>query len=93
MTNATIVCTRALSELVDDARALRDRAAKLGLEHSTRTLGQAAGTLDRARTRLVEDGADYLDAAWAFLDAGRSMVAQHRLVIENDEARLTHAGA
>lgn len=54
--------TDALTELVQVARERgHDRIAQ---------------TLDGARTRLVEDGTDYLDAAWAFVDAGRKQLAE-----------------
>lgn len=63
----------ALSDLVDTAR---DRRASEP-QHATECHA-IARTLDRARTRLVEDGPGYLDAAWAFVDAGRKALAQLR---------------
>jgi hypothetical protein len=77
MTDAktTAPATRALTDLVDTARARAARARADGLDGTAKTLDQIARTLDGARTRLIEDGIEYLDAAWAFVDAGRGALA------------------
>lgn len=79
-TLATKPATDALTDLVEttDARAARCRAAgDFGLAHEFEAIRQ---TLDGARTRLVEDGPEYLEAAWAFVDAGRRALAdRHKL--------------
>ncbi|MFK4761189.1 hypothetical protein ACI3KS_09685 [Microbacterium sp. ZW T5_45] len=65
----------ALTDLVDTARTRAVRANAEGDRLKMNDLLGIADTLDRARTRLVEDGTEYLDAAWAFVDAGRKMIA------------------
>lgn len=67
--------TDALTDLVGTARARAERARTAGLEGTAKTLDEIAKTLDGARTRLVEDGPEYLQAAWAFIDAGRAALA------------------
>nr|WP_274637065.1 hypothetical protein [Microbacterium bovistercoris] len=71
----TVHCANALTDLVHTARALASRADIAGATRLTRSAAIAADTLDRARTRLIEDGDEYLDAAWAFVDAGRRILA------------------
>ncbi|WP_298041458.1 hypothetical protein [uncultured Microbacterium sp.] len=71
----TKVATDALSDLVHTARerARTDRnrqRTKRAQAHE-----HIARTLDGARTRLVQDGPEYLDAAWAFVDGGRKLLA------------------
>lgn len=75
--NPTKVATDALTDLVHTARARGWEAKRAGLVHTAYALMRLAADLDGARTRLVEDGPDYLDAAWAFIDAGRRMVAEN----------------
>lgn len=89
----TLPATNALSELVDDARTLRDNAEHLGHERAAQQLDAIARTLDSARTRLVEDGADYLDAAWAFLDAGRDSLTNWSRLLDAHAQRISHARA
>lgn len=67
--------TDALTDLVDTARTRAHNDRTLGHHARADALLKIAGTLDGARTRLVEDGIDYLDAAWAFVDAGRKQIA------------------
>lgn len=86
----TIVATNALTDLVLTARAMHETAEKHKLTRVARSLNSIATICDGARTRLVEDGEDYLDAAWAFVDVGRKLIAGHRVtlaVIENTHAR------
>lgn len=83
----TAPALNALSEFVDDARTTADRAAGMGLAQTCRRIESLALDLDAARTRLVEDGPDYLDAAWAFLDAGRRILAQYRIQLAQEPAR------
>lgn len=68
--------TDALTDLVITARS-RARACRVRSE-TTRAaeLDNIAKTLDGARTRLVQDGPEYLDAAWAFVNAGRTALAR-----------------
>lgn len=70
-----------LSTLVDAGRDLRGEAKAIGLTATARNLSAIIGTLDGARTRLVEDGPEYLDAARAFIDAGAGMLADRAAYI------------
>lgn len=71
----TKTATNALTDLVDTSRTRAEQCRANGMEAQATTLDHIAKTLDGARTRLVEDGSEYLDAAWAFIDAGRKMLA------------------
>ncbi len=73
-----IHATRTLSRLVDTARTLSDHAKDAGDTKTAFGLLNIAATLDGARTRLVEDGTDYYDAAWAFITAGRMMIMDYK---------------
>lgn len=68
-------CLRALTDLVDTARHRARVARWKRAPARERHFEGIAHTLDRARTRLVEDGSDYIEAAWAFVDAARKMLA------------------
>ncbi|RBO72775.1 hypothetical protein [Microbacterium sp. H6] len=70
-----------LTTLVDSARDLRGEAKSLGLRDTARSLNDAARTLDGARTRLVEDGPEYLDAARAFINAAENMLTDRAIYI------------
>ena len=61
----------ALAALVETARRRAATARAYGDAPLEKALNDVADTLDRARTILVEEGDTYLDAAWAFVDAGR----------------------
>jgi len=87
----TVHCINALSDLVHSARRLATRAELADAARLHRVAVSIADTLDRARTRLVEDGDEYLDAAWAFVDAGRKHVAQLGIRVDRKEARHGHA--
>lgn len=80
----TKVATDALSDLVHTARSRGLEAKRAGMIHTAYALMRLAADLDGARTRLVEDGPDYLDAAWAFIDAGRRMVADNIAKLERE---------
>ena len=80
----TIAATRALSDLVDTARSHGLSARDLGLKRTAFALLNIAIDLDSARTQLVQEGESYLDAAWAFADAGRRMVADYVAVIDRE---------
>lgn len=66
----------ALTDLVNTART-RARACRVRSE-TTRAgqLDYIARTLDAARTRLVQDGDEYLDAAWTMVDRAREVLAR-----------------
>lgn len=69
----------ALSALVSEARELAVDAPTGELIDAARGLSR---TLDAARTRLVQEGDAYLDAAWAFVEGGRKLIATTRVNIE-----------
>ena len=76
MSVAQLVVLDALTDLVDTARTRAQTSEDHGDTRRARALLDIATTLDRARTILVEDGDDYLDTAWAFVDAGRRTLAR-----------------
>ncbi|WP_309105029.1 hypothetical protein [Microbacterium sp.] len=65
----------ALADLIASARIRAERAEAHHLPDTAFVLAGIATTLSNARARLAEDGSDYLDAAWAFVDAGRTTLA------------------
>ena len=77
----------ALSDLVNTARLYRDAAEVAGLPGRTQTWDALALTLDSARTRLVEEGEDYLPEAWGMVDAGRLTVARQLIRAERGSRR------
>lgn len=72
----SLTCGR-LTGLIESARTLHTTAKTLGMDTTARRLRSIVHTLDGARTRLVEDGTEYLPAADAFLTAGEEMLAAH----------------
>lgn len=86
MTVHTIHASRSLTQLVDDARIMADRARTLGLRHAAHALDQCAAQLDAERTALVQEGEPELWNAWAWIDTaphhprvmGRLPRPQHR---------------
>lgn len=66
---------RVLTDLVHTCR-WRANVARYWNQHNLVHAYESAGrTLDATRTRLVQEGEDYLSAAWSFIDAGRMQVA------------------
>ena len=63
-----IAAVRALSDLVDTARATRDRALEKRRREIANRCQVIASQLDATRTRLVEDGEEYIGTAWAYVD-------------------------
>lgn len=78
----TLPALNALTELVDAARATRDRADRRRRRDIAHRLEVIAIQLDGARTRLVQDGREYLPRANAMIQAGRTAIRnyQHALV-------------
>lgn len=68
---ATRAALTALTDLVDTARAMILDAPT---EVTKRSAISLAHTLDAARTSLTQEGDDYLESAWAFIDAGRRLI-------------------
>ncbi|GAB6856465.1 hypothetical protein [Microbacterium xylanilyticum] len=66
-----------LTVLLEAARKLQAQANALRMVATARALGSIVATLDGARVQLIEDGADYLDAAAAFIRAGADHLAVH----------------
>lgn len=89
MNSATLPALDALTDLVHTARTNADTAVALDRPHNAAALSRMATTLDGARTRLIEDGPDYLPAAWAFVDAARSLIARQAVIL--DRARAERA--
>lgn len=75
----TTTAANALTDLTDTARLRALVATDHDMPHLADGLTKIADTLDRARTRLIADGPNYLDAAWAFIDAGRTILANYRI--------------
>jgi Na+/phosphate symporter len=71
----------ALCDLVDTARDLAAVALKRRDKHRAARLHQIAQQLDATRTRLVQDGEDYIRTAWAYVDTARRMLAIHKQVL------------
>ena len=79
MSEGTIVaCTEALTDLVDTTRIMAIECDARGWIGSAHTLDTIAMQFDSTRTRLIQEGDDYLAVAWAYVDAGRLTIAQHR---------------
>ena len=66
----------ALSRDVEAARALELRASSIaGARHIVGQARSMAASLDAARTRLVQDGDEYLEAARAFTSSASKLIA------------------
>jgi hypothetical protein len=65
----------ALTDLIATARIRADKAAERAMPDTAYVLSDIASTLTNARTQLAADGAEYLDAAWAFVDGARTVLA------------------
>ena len=78
--NPTTGTLTALTALVDETRRLAASAIKRKNPHMGARLTDLARQLDACRTRLVQDGDEYLPTAWAWLDTARPMVATWRAV-------------
>jgi hypothetical protein len=79
--SATIAAARALSDLVDTARATRDRALEKHRREIANRCQVIASQLDATRTRLVQDGDEYIATAWAYVDAGRAALRNYAMVL------------
>lgn len=77
----TIAAARALSDLVDKARNLHARAMDKRRRDIANRCMVIASQLDATRTRLVQDGEQYIDTAWAYVDAGRVALRNYALVL------------
>jgi hypothetical protein len=77
----TLPAVRALSELVDDARWLIPVAIACKRRHVAHRLAVVAAQLDACRTRLVQEGDSYSATAWAWVDAGRTAIANYKLTL------------
>ena len=78
-TTDTKPCLDAIGELLHSVRIDYAHHELLGHDDLAREFARLADTLDRVRTILVQEGADYLEAAFAFLDAGRLVSARLRM--------------
>jgi hypothetical protein len=77
----TIAAARALSDLVETARVFRNLAKDKRRRDIAKRCQVIAVQLDATRTRLVQDGDEYLDTAWAYVDAGRRSLGTYSLVL------------
>lgn len=77
----TVTALAVLNDLVDSSRSLIPVAEKKGHTKVAHRLAVIAHQLDATRTRLVQDGPEYIDTAWAYIDAGRVAIANYRLVL------------
>ena len=77
----------ALTALVTDATSLRQRAENLRARARRNTLDDIVRYTDAARTRLAEDGDNYLDAALSIIDTCRNRLASHHIAVEREELR------
>lgn len=77
----------ALSDLVETAQAWRDDLHARRLPGSAGIFDHLAAQLDLVRARLMDEHDAYLPEAWAFVDAGRLTIAQHRSRIDR---RVAH---
>ena len=80
MTIATLAALRALNDLIETGRMLEPVARRV-CPPAAHELDGTLERLDAVRTRLVQDGADYLDEAWAFVDGGRRMIAAYGIQV------------
>lgn len=74
--------TYAITALTDLVETARDMIHDAPTEATQRSAVNLAHTLDAARTALVQEGDDYLDSAWAFIDAGRKLIATTQVNID-----------
>ena len=77
----TIAAVRALNLLIHDARDLIPIAEARGRRHMAQRLNTIASQLDACRTRLVQEGPDYIETAWAWVDSGRIALANYLVVL------------
>ena len=81
---AVVNLANMLSQLVDGHRDERDRARLWLRPRIADKLDAAAMQLDAVRTRLVEDGEEFMDEAVAFIDAGRYNLSQVALYLDRN---------
>lgn len=80
----------ALEALADVANAATATGIAASEKHSDELAASAArihAMADAARTRLVQDGDEYLPVAWAVLDTCRISLAETRLRVSNARGR------
>lgn len=77
----TIAACRALNDLIETARATQADAKKKRRSDIAHRLGVIISQLDATRTRLVQDGTEYIDTAWAYVDSGRVAIRNYRMVV------------
>lgn len=75
-THALIMTTQALTDALNSARTQLDRSRMLNLNacHGD-DMHALALSLDAARTRLIQDGEEFLDVAHILLDSARRRIA------------------
>ena len=79
---ARVNLTNELSHLLDSYRDERDRAERMLRPRVAAGLDAACSQLDAVRTRLVQDGDEFVTEATAFIDAGRTHLAKTTLKLD-----------
>ena len=92
-TKSLITAVSTLTDTVDSARTQGDRARALDLDMMyVDEMHDLALALDAARTRLVQDGEEYLGATWQLLDRARERIVNIMLIADR-RARLLAVGS
>lgn len=92
-TRAIVATVETITDLVNSARTQCDRARLLDLpEKYADGMHYAALTLDAARTRLIQDGEEYLDAAHLLIDDSRKAIVSV-MFLADQAGRLQAVGS
>ncbi len=75
-----------LGELIEVCRTHREVASLDGREGWVQNWDMLALSLDAVRTRLVQEGEEYLPVAWAFVDSGRLTITRYMIRIARRSA-------
>ena len=78
ITGDELAALDALNDLVHSARGSALRCEADGMLGTMQAFTAIARDLDRVRTRLVQEHAEYLEQAWREIDAHRWEIARHR---------------
>jgi len=88
MTTTAAACN-AIAELIRSANYERGRAKRKRLPILADQLDLTSRQLDAVRTTLVQEGDEYLQTAWAFVDAGRLTLAKIITRIERRQGYIS----
>jgi len=73
----------ALADVCDDAAATHIAATEKGATQLAASARRIHFQADAARTRIVQDGDEYMATAWAVVDTCRIALAETRLRVSN----------